>query len=110
MPIILGIPVDIEDNMYSQACKLCPMAGIFLQQLDMKVLLPAPVTPMTAMNTSVELRIRSTRHLHCARLVATLVSSHRETMPVSGIGSSFQSSPRNEMSQALSLMDDMNWG
>jgi hypothetical protein len=33
------------------------MAGILLQHLDIKVLLPAPVTPMTAMNTSVELHM-----------------------------------------------------
>ena len=41
--------------MHSQACKLCPMAGILLQHLEMNVLLPDPVTPMIAMNTSKEL-------------------------------------------------------
>ena len=41
--------------MYSQACKLCPMAGILLQHFEMNVLLPDPVTPMIAMNASKEL-------------------------------------------------------
>ena len=38
--------------MRSQACRLCPMVGNLSQHLEMNVLLPDPVTPMTAMNTS----------------------------------------------------------
>lgn len=48
--------------MHLQACKLCPMAGALSQHLDMNVLLPAPVTPIIAMNTSLGLEMNSVKH------------------------------------------------